>query len=55
MTKIGYAEILERIRNHKITPPDDLTADQMIDWLSGYYECMKDVTAIIKELEEDYH
>lgn len=54
LTKIGYDDILLRIANRLIQPPNDMTAAELSAWLNGYLKCQNDVTEIIGNLKDQY-
>lgn len=45
--------ILERIKNRTVTPPENLTVEQLNSWLLGYGQCQMEILKLIRELEDE--
>ena len=45
---VEIEDLKRRIKEQTIEPPKGFTADELLDWLSGYSACMKDVMSILK-------
>lgn len=47
MTDIGYQDIINRIRELKVEPPEGYTVEEMQAWLLGYGKCYEAVLGLI--------
>lgn len=54
LTQMGYDQIVERIVNRTVQPPDDMTVEMLNAWLTGYAKCQNDVLEIIGKLKDQY-
>lgn len=54
LTKMGYDQIMERIINRTVQPPDDMTVEMLNAWLTGYAACKNDMLEIIGKLKDQY-
>ena len=54
LTKMGYDDLMSRVVNRTIQPPDGMTVDKLHAWLSGYAKCQHDILEIICELKDQY-
>lgn len=54
LTKIGYDDIINRILNRTVQPPNDMRVETLDAWLIGYAKCQSDVLEIIGKLKDQY-
>lgn len=54
LTKMGYDQIVERIVNRTVQPPNGKTAYELTAWMTGYATCQNDVLEIIGKLKDQY-
>lgn len=54
LTKMGYDQIVERIINRTVQPPEDMTVEMLNAWMTGYADCQKAVIDIINKLKDQY-
>ena len=54
LTKMGYDEIINRILNRTVQPPNDMRVETLDAWLIGYAKCQSDVLEIIGKLKDQY-
>ena len=52
LTKIGYDDIINRILNRTVQPPNDMRVETLDAWLIGYAKCQSDVLEIIGKLKD---
>lgn len=52
LTKIGYEDIINRILNRTVQPPNDMRVETLDAWLIGYAKCQSDVLEIISKLKD---
>lgn len=49
MTDIGYNDLIDRIVNREVIPPERMTLAELNSWLNGYAKCQNDIIDIINE------
>lgn len=54
LTKVGYDDIINRILNRTVQPPNDMRVETLDAWLIGYAKCQSDVLEIIGKLKDQY-
>ena len=52
MTSFGYDDLLRRVKDLRITPPGDMTAEELRGWLNGYLAAMKNLETVIAGLKK---
>lgn len=50
-SSIVFSDLREKIKEHKIDPPNGKTADQLTEWFLGYQAALFDVYEVIGEFE----
>ena len=54
LTKAGYSQIIERILNMTVTPPDSITVRDLQHWIEGYIKAQTDVLEILNKMRDTY-
>ena len=54
LTTQGYDNIIDRIVNRIVKPPEELTANELCIWCNAYAECQDNIIDIINKLKEGY-
>lgn len=54
LTKVGYDDIIRRIINLTIKPPQNKTCYELNTWLEGYAECQSTIINIITDLKDQF-
>ena len=52
LTKMGYDQIIERILNKAVDPPNGKTYTELTAWMNGYANCVNNVIDIILKMKE---
>lgn len=53
MTTLGIGALTNRIKEHIVDVPDDMSPGDLVHWMNGYTSCLNKVLDIIKEMYED--
>lgn len=54
LTKAGYSQIIERILNMTVTPPDSITVRDLQHWIEGYIKAQTDILEIVNKMRDTY-
>ena len=54
LTKMGYDDIITRIQNMVIRPPQDMNVETLYAWLKGYADAQNAVVEMIDGLKGQY-
>lgn len=52
MTDIGYDQILRGIKNMIVPVPNNMTANELTQWLNGYRAAIYDITGLVEDLKK---
>lgn len=48
MTDAGYQNLIDRIKEIIVKPPQDLTTNELQCWMLGYGECYSEVLTLLE-------
>lgn len=54
LTKIGYDEIIERVKNMVVTPPQGVTINELERWLEGHAYAQACMLSILNKMKDQY-